>query len=111
MASGERVVVGRSDAVSPLVAPVKDLRWPAHADVLPPGPVRDAVAGVAGIRALMVVSDEKRRMSRLELRNKDGKTVARVELDEPASAGRPPGRLTVLTLRGYDDEGRRAARC
>jgi CHAD domain-containing protein len=108
--SGERVVVGRSDAASPLVAPAKELRWPAHADVLPAGPVRAAVAGVAGIRALMVVSDEKRRMSLLELRNKDGKIVVRVELDEPVSAGAGPARLTVLTLRGYDEQGRRAAR-
>src|SRR6188472_1807040 len=36
-ASGERVVLGRSDAVSPLVAPAKDFLWPAHADVLPAG--------------------------------------------------------------------------
>lgn len=110
IASCERVVVGRSDAVSPLVAPAKDLRWPAHADALPAGPVREAVAGVAGIRALMVVSDEKRRMSLLELHNKDAKTVVRVELDEPVSAGAGPARLTVLTLRGYDEHGRRAER-
>ena len=100
----------RSDAVSPLVAPAKDLRWPAHADVLPAGPVREAVAGAAGIRALMVVSDEKRRMSLLELRNTDAKTVVRVELDEPVSAGAREARLTVLTLRGYAADARRAER-
>ncbi|WP_309647493.1 CHAD domain-containing protein [Nocardioides sp.] len=109
-ASGERVVVGRSDPVPTLVAPAKDLQWPAHADVLPAGPVREAIAGVAGIRALMVVSDEKRRMSLLELDNKDAKTVVRVELDEPVSAGAGPACLTVLTLRGYDEHGRRAER-
>ncbi len=108
--SGDRVVVRRSDAVSPLVAPAKDVRWPAHADVLPAGPVREAVAGAAGIRALMVVSDEKRRMSLLELRNTDAKTVVRVELDEPVSAGAREARLTVLTLRGYAADARRAER-
>jgi CHAD domain-containing protein len=111
MASGERVVVGRLDSASSVVvAPAKGLRWPAYADVLSTGPVRDAVAPLAGIRALMAVSDEKRRMFRMELHNKFGKTVARVELDEPVSAGASPARLTVRTLRGYEEHGRRAAR-
>ncbi len=110
MDSGERVVVGRTGPASPLVAPAKELHWPAHADVLPDGPVREAVAGVAGIRALMVVSDEKWRMSLLELHNEDGKIVVRIELDEPVSAGAGPARLTVLTLRGYDKQGRQATR-
>ena len=108
--SGDRVVVGRPDAVLALVAPTKDLRWPAHADILPAGSVRDAVAGVAGIRALMVVSDENRRMSLLELRNTDAKTVVRVELDEPVSAGAGGTRLTVLALRGYQADARRVER-
>jgi CHAD domain-containing protein len=93
--------------------PVKDVRWPAPADVLPSGPVRDAVAPVIGVRALMVASDERRRMRRLELRNPDGKIVARVDLDEPASPTAPaqpaqPAQLTVRRLRGYDDQARRA---
>ncbi len=110
MASDERIVVGPPDTGPFVGAPVKDQRWPAHADVLPAGPVRDAVAGVTGIRALMVISDERRRQLRLELLNKDGKTVARVELDEPASPDGSPTGLTVHTLRGYDEEGRRATR-
>jgi CHAD domain-containing protein len=109
-ASGERVVLARSGSASPMAAPVKDLRWPALADVLPMGPVREAVAPVAGIRALMVVSDEKRRTLLLELHNKFGKTVARVELDEPASTTASPAHLTVHTMRGYDAHGRRAGR-
>lgn len=110
VASGEWLVLGRSDESSPVTSPVTDLRWPAPADILPTGPIRDAVAPVAGIRALMMVSDEKRRVLRLELHNEDGKTVARVELDEPASAAAGPAQLTVRTLRGYDEQGRRAAR-
>jgi CHAD domain-containing protein len=49
-------------------------------------------------------------MRRLELRNSDGKIVARVELDEPLSPSGPaqPARLTVHGLRGYDDQARRA---
>ena len=109
MASGGRLLLGRPDGSATVAAPVTDLRWPALADVLP-GPVRDAVASVSGIRALMVTSDETRRVRRLELLNEDGKTVARVELDEPASAGGAQSRLTVRTLRGYEEEARRAAR-
>ena len=85
VASAEQLVLGRLDMSSPMAVPVKGLGWPSLAHALPSGPVRDAVIPVTGIRALMVVSDEKRHIQRLDLRNKDGKTVARVELDEPAS--------------------------
>ena len=60
---------------------------------------------MAGIRALMVVSDEKRRMSLLDLRNTDAKTVVRIELDEPVSAGArdpavsPCSRSAAMTAR------------
>ena len=107
--SGERLVLGRPDGSSPVAVPVKDLPWPALADALPSGSIADTVAGVIGIRALMVVSDERRRVQRLELCNEDGKTVARVELDEPASPGGAPAQLVVRRLRGYDEHARRAA--
>ncbi len=114
----DRLVLGRPDGSSTVAVSAKSLRWPALAEVLPAGPVRDLVAPVSGIRALMVASDERRQLRRLELSNQDGKTVARVELDEPASPeararARPvsaPARLTVLPLRGYDQEARRADR-
>jgi CHAD domain-containing protein len=109
MASGERLVLGRPGGSSTVTVPVTGLRWPALAEVLP-GPVRDVVAAVSGIRALMVTSDQRRRVRRLELLNEDAKTVALVELDEPASATGGPARLTVRTLRGYDEQARRAAR-
>jgi CHAD domain-containing protein len=107
---GERLVLGRLDGSSTVVVPVKGLRWPATADVLPLGPVREAIAPVTGVRALMVASDEQRRMRRLELCNEDGKTVARVELDEPASPAAEPAQLMVCRLRGYDEQARRADR-
>ena len=92
----------------------RGLRWPAFTAVLPAGPVRDAVAPVAGIRALVAVSAERRLLRRVDLRNVDGKIVARVELDEPAPPGQAPGRspaqLRVYPLRGYDGEARRAVR-
>jgi CHAD domain-containing protein len=110
VASGERLVLGRLDGSSTVAAPVTDLRWPALADSLPQCSLRDAVAAVTGIRALLVVSDEKRRVQRLELHNKNGKTVARVELDGPSSAAGPPAEVWVRSLLGYDEQARRAAR-
>jgi CHAD domain-containing protein len=110
VAPGERLVLGRPDGSSTVAVSVKNLRWPAPADALPSGPVWDAIAPVIGVRALMVATDERRRMRRLDLRNEDGKTVARVELDEPASAAASTGRLTVRRLRGYDEQARRADR-
>ena len=110
---GERLVLGRPDGLPPMAVPVAGLHWPALADALPPGPVRDVIAPVSGIRALMVASNDRRRMRRLELRNEDGKTVARVELDEPASADCATAvlaQLTVQRLRGYDHEAERADR-
>jgi CHAD domain-containing protein len=58
----------------------------------------------------MVTSDERRRARRLDLRNRDEKIVAWVELDEPASPTASPAEVTVHSLRGYDDQARRADR-
>src|SRR5207342_742827 len=62
------------------------MTWPAFADVLPAGAVRDAVAPVAGIRALMVVSDARRQVRRLELRNEDAKLVVRIAVEGPTGS-------------------------
>jgi len=110
VAAGERLVLGRSDGSGTMAVSVKDPRWPALVDLLPSGPVRDAIAPVIGVRALMVSSDERRRIQRVDLRNGEGKTVARVELDEPASVAASPAKLTVRRLRGYDEQARRADR-
>jgi CHAD domain-containing protein len=109
MAAREHLVLlGRGGAA--VTVPVGSLRWPALAELLPSGPIREAIAPVTGIRALSVTSDELRRVRRLDLHNQDGKTVARVELDEPVSADGAPAHVAVHSLRGYDDEARRAHR-
>lgn len=110
VAARELLVLRREDGSSTVARPLKEMGWPALAEVLPSGPVREEIAPVIGIRALMVTSDEKRRVRLLALQNSDGKTVVRVELDEPVSAVGDPARLTVRTLRGYDDQARRAGR-
>jgi CHAD domain-containing protein len=106
----ERLVLSGPEVASTVVANVRNLRWPSLAGALPESPVRDAVAPVAGIRALLVVSDEKRRVRRLALRNGDEKTVARLELDEPAAASASTAEISVHALRGYEDQARRATR-
>jgi len=54
------------------------------------------------------MSQESRRLRRLDLLNEDGKTVARVDVDEPGSPTVGPSQLTVRTLRGYEDQAQRA---
>ena len=112
VASGERLVLSHLDGSATAAVPVTKLRWPALADILPASPVKDAVVPVAGIRALMVTSNEKRRTRGMELSNQDGKTVVRLELDESASAvnSAADSRLAVNTLRGYDKQARQAVR-
>jgi len=110
LAAGERLLLGRPDGSLTVAVLVNDLQWPALAGALPSGPVRDAIAPVIGIRALMVASQERRRRQLLQLRNGDGKTVARVELDEPASTHGAPAQLVLRVLRGYEDEAIRAER-
>src|SRR4051794_331064 len=103
-----------TDGDETLVARLPDGRrpvWPAMASDLPPGPVRDDVAGVAGIRALLVVDEGRRLVRRAELRNADHKLVVRLVVDEPAD-GRSTEPSTVLLrpLRGYGKEADRAWR-
>jgi hypothetical protein len=90
VAQVKRSKLGRRHGSQVAVA-VTHQQWPEPADVLQ-GPVRDVVATVTGVGALVVTSDRKRRVQRLELDNQDGKTVARVEVDARASVS--PARLT-----------------
>jgi len=107
--STERLVLGRANEPSVAMA-VAGLRWPTLASLLPAGPVREVVAPLAGVRALLAISDERRLTRRLELRNADGKIVARVDLDEPASRTGGPAQVAVHALRGYGEQTRRVAR-
>ena len=87
------------------------LRWPAMAGALPEGTLKDKVARLAGIRALLVVDERRRLVYRAELRNADRKIVVRLDVDEPADGGAaPPAVVTVRPLRGYQKEADRAWR-
>jgi CHAD domain-containing protein len=110
VASRESLVLVRADSSS-VSAEGAAPRWPALAAALPPGPVRDETAPVAGIRALTAQSQEKRQVRRLELRNSDAKLVVRLEVDEPAAAtSTTPATVVVRTMRGYEDEAQRVIR-
>jgi CHAD domain-containing protein len=86
-------------------------RWPAMASALPDGELKDQVARLAGIRALLVVGEGRRLVRRAELRNADCKVVVRLDLDESADDfAVPPPTVTVRPLRGYRKEADRAWR-
>jgi hypothetical protein len=77
-------------------------RWPAMAGALPEGTLKDKVARLAGIRALLVVDERRRLVHRAELRNADRKIVVRLDVDEPAAGGAgPPPVVTIRPLRGF----------
>ena len=85
-------------------------RWPAMAGVLPEGTLKEHVARLAGIRALLVVDVRRQLVHRAELRNADRKIVVRLDVDEPAAGGAAPAVVTVRALRGYQKEADRAWR-
>ncbi len=88
-------------------------RWPALADGLPAGPLREHLAAVAGVRALLpVVRATSVRTTRRAL-NADDKTIAvltidRIALTQPRGAA-PPARIVVSALRGYQAQASRLA--
>ncbi len=92
---------------------------PRLARDLPPGPLRDRLAPVLDVRALLPVADLRTEIHALAVRNHDGKCVARVvvEAHDVVEAGgnggptrpptRLPARLRVVPVRGYDGARRR----
>jgi CHAD domain-containing protein len=97
-----------------LTAPAGRPRWPSLADGLPAGPVRERVARITGIRALLPAGAALSQVRELRLLNEDEKTVARLVVDElsvPAPVGVVlPTRLAVTEVRGYQAAARRARR-
>ncbi len=110
-AGEERLELVQSEETLVSVLDGTGLRWPAMAGALPDGTLKDRVARVAGIRALLVVDECRRLVRRVELRNADRKIVVRLDVDEPAEgAVAPPPVVTVRPLRGYQKEADRAWR-
>src|SRR3954451_22425217 len=78
----QRLVLIAPGADAPLTMPITKVRWPALVTDLPAGAIREAVAPLATIRALMVLGEHVRRIRAGEVRNEDQKIVARLELVE-----------------------------
>jgi CHAD domain-containing protein len=90
------------------VASARRIGWPAGAAVLPEGAVRERVAAVTGIRALVETASYEGTRSTARLLDDELKTIARVHVDS-SSAGGVAARLSMAPVRGYDHEARRAA--
>jgi CHAD domain-containing protein len=107
----QRLVLITPGSDAPLSMPIAKVRWPALVPDLPAGAIREALAPVATIRALMVLDEQVRRIRHGEVRNGEQKIVARLDLvEEGPDAMGTPARLGVHPLRGYDGEVRRAVR-
>jgi CHAD domain-containing protein len=80
---------------------------------LPAGPLRDALAPVVDVRALLPTAAIRSRARRLRVLDGEGKTVVRLVVEAPALDGRRSAlrpRIRVLGVRGYDGARRRVQR-
>jgi CHAD domain-containing protein len=80
---------------------------------LPVGPLRERLAPVIGVRALLPVTKATSVRSEFRALNSDEKTVAVLALDQMSVAsprhGQPPARLAVIALRGYQAQAAKLA--
>ncbi|MEA3274880.1 MAG: CHAD domain-containing protein [Pseudomonadota bacterium] len=97
----------RTDA-APCVQDIRDA--PGFAWDLPPGPLRERVQPVLGVRRLLSLVEVRSRVQTLRLLNDDDKTVARLSLEEsrfndPSREREGPLalRLRLTPVKGYED--------
>jgi CHAD domain-containing protein len=79
---------------------------------LPEGPLREQLAPVVGVRALLPVARTVSTARQLRVLNDDDKTIARVTVDQMTPAPKAPGlppRLVITPLRGYFSQADRLA--
>jgi CHAD domain-containing protein len=98
-------------------------KWPQQIAGLPAGPLAEQLAGVIGVRALLPVARAVSVLRERRALNGDGKTVARLTVDDmsvipvPGAAPEPPAgpaaplpsRLAVRPVRGYQAQADRLA--
>jgi CHAD domain-containing protein len=109
-ASGARAGTASSPDGSPEVS---SLKWPCLVAELPVGPLREALAPVAGVRALLPVARATSALADLRAVNADDKTIAVVTVDH-MTVTQPrrvvtPARISVGALRGYQAQAVRLA--
>jgi CHAD domain-containing protein len=93
---------------------VPRMSWPRVASSVPAGLVRDLVAPIAGIRALLPLAASTISQRTLRVLDGEEKTVARLTVDDAsvhgAAAAAIPARLTITPVRGYDAQADRVER-
>lgn len=89
-----------------LQAPLAGVKWPAAAHDLPVGRLRDSLAPIIALRALLPVVTVRVVVRESRVLNADDKTVARL-LTESVVDG--TSQLRIQPLRGYDVAGDRIA--
>jgi len=109
--AGEHVQNGNGrDAAQPAG---QRLRWPSLIEDLPVGPLRERLASVVGVRALLPVTKATSVRHELRALNSDEKTVAVLTVDQmnvtSPRNGQPPARLAVIPLRGYQAQATKLA--
>ena len=97
----------------PITAPSSVKAWPRRVDVLPASLVREAIAPVVGVRALLPLAQVSVHSLALRVLDDEEKTRVRVRVDQQRLVGdnqRPlPLRVLVSPLRGYERDGKRCA--
>ncbi len=93
--------------------PASRIRWPSLIEELPVGPLRERLAPVVGVRALLPVTKATSVRHEVRALNADEKTVAVLAVDQMSVTsprhGQPPARLAVIPLRGYQAQATRLA--
>jgi CHAD domain-containing protein len=86
-------------------------RWPGPLEALPLGPLRDHIAPVVGVRALLPVARAVSTVHDWRVLNSEDKTIARITVDRMSvtypAAGDAPARVAVAALRGYQAQAMR----
>ena len=86
-------------------------RWPGPLEALPLGPLRDHIAPVVGVRALLPVARAVSTVHDWRVLNSDDKTIARITVDRMSvsypAAARRAARVAVAALRGYQAQAMR----
>jgi CHAD domain-containing protein len=114
---GELALAARNGGAAGSTVSLRRPSGPLLASQLPGGPLREALAAVIEVRALLPVARVHSRERAIDVLDDERKTVVRMTLSAPAVTT-PDGALVVLRprlvltpLRGYDDELERARTC
>ena len=111
--SGE-LVLSTSAGAAVAREPLRATRWPGLIDVIPAGPLRDRLAPVVEIRALLPLARAEGTLTELRVLNRQHKTVAHITVDAASLVGPVPGALptwlVIAPVRGYQTAADRAGR-